>query len=185
MVNKGNSAIWRAGASDTTSTSTSEPSSGGSFDKIEFDLDAVTPDATGHITTTQGEIKTGVAENEAPFRDVNELQFTGVETITVIITGHIQNPDSSVVETTLKVWALEPQKTSTYTKGKFGMRLNDFPIFSIKPYSTVSGHARGVSFESIKWIRPIDQRGRLDIIIIARISGDVLGGLSAPYNWSV
>src|SRR5207245_6962438 len=87
--------------------------------------------------------------------------------VTVIITGHVQNPDSSVVETTLKVWALEPQKTSTYTKGKFGMRLNDFPIFSIKPYSTVSLHARGVALESIKWVRPADQRGRLDIIIIA------------------
>ena len=178
---KGNSAIWRV-PNETSSASFDEPDAG---DKIEFDLDAITPDSTGHIGNTSSTIKTGIAENEAPFRNVNELQFTRVEGVTTTVRGHVQSPDSSAVSVRLKVWAMEDQALAgTYTKGRFGARFNDNPVFNVKPYQVSSGNPRGYAIESIDWVRS-ELRGRLDFVIILRLSGDLINGTGSNYDWSV
>lgn len=176
----GNSAIWRATAE--SSQKGPEPNGGGA-DKIEFDLDAAVPDNTGHIGNTQFEIVTGIAENEAPFKDVNELQFTGVATVTITIVGHVQLPDSTKVPWVLKQWELEPQNNGSFTRGRFGLRLNDFPVFNLTPYAADSGTPRGYAIESVKCSRA-DMRGRIDFSIVLRFSGDKgSAATNPPYNW--
>lgn len=180
MTFKGNSAIWRA-TTPTGNNDFPEPNAG---DKIEFDIDAVTPDATGHIGNTSASIKTGIAENEAPFRDVNELQFTRVEGVTVVVRGHIQSPNTSAVSIKLKVWALDDQAIQgTFEKGRFGARFNDNPGFNVKPYSKASTHARGYAIEQIDWVRS-ELKGRLDFVMTLRLSGDLKNGTGTNYDWS-
>ena len=57
---------------------------------IEFEASSVTDDQ-GHIHQSEFKIVTAIADNEKPNAQLNELQDTQVDTITVTLTGSIHN----------------------------------------------------------------------------------------------
>lgn len=165
----GNGAIWR--------DAFTEPS-GGSADKIEFDEGTV-PDNTSHITQTEIEIISAIAVNEKPKGNINEIQDTFVDSVSVIITGSIQNPKNVSTNNpfkTVKKWLLDKKTVDgTFPKGRFGLRLNDFPHFDMKPTSS-----RAYILHNWRWIREGEWSGRVAFVAILRFNGDI--GAS-PYNW--
>jgi hypothetical protein len=175
----GNAAIWRA-----TGAGTNVEPTGANTDKVEFDIDNAVPDSTGHLNNTDFEISTGIADNEKAFQDVNEKQFTRVETVTLTISGHIQAPITSGAAVTLKVWELEDQADDFYTRGRFGLRINDFPIFNIKPKNLATGFARGGAIQNVKFIRSADFKNRVDFTLTFIISGDLKTSTGPNYDWS-
>jgi hypothetical protein len=174
----GNAAIWRA----TLGNANAEPSGPGS-DKVEFDIDNAVPDTTGHINNSEFEITSGIADNEKAFQDVNEAQFTRVETVTLQISGHIQSPITSGAAVTMKVWLLEDLANDVFTRGRFGLRINDFPIFNIKPRTLASGQPRGGSISNLKFIRS-DLKGRVDFTLTFKITGNLKDSTGTNYDWS-
>jgi hypothetical protein len=175
----GSNAIWRA----TSNADTFPEPQGINTDKIEFEVDNVIPDSTGHIVETSINMTTGIAENEKAFGNTNELQFTKFEGITITIVGSIKNPISSLAAVKLKVWNLEDQDINNWTKGRFGLRLNDFPIFNVKPCSSSSGHARAYSIQSLTFNRA-DLPNRIGFTLVMRLSGNLLDGTGSNYDWS-
>lgn len=163
----GDSAIWRA-------TTLGAEGSNGS-DIIEFNLGAA-PDNTSNITQTELEMDVGIGENEKAGGDINELQDTGLATITFTITGSIVSPSTSSAVSRLKIWLIEGKTVDTlFPKARFGLRLNDFPGFNLTPTTT-----RGYMISNFRFIRPREFRGKLDFVATLRFNGDVG---NTPYTW--
>lgn len=157
MAINGESSIWRDGA-ETTST-----------DKLEFDEGAVI-DINGNVMNTSFVITTGIARNERPGA-IDKLQDTGVNGVTLTITGTIQDPSNSGNTTAhvFKTWLLEPKTVdTTFPKGRFGIRLNDFPAFNMTPTTT-----KGYMLESIDFRREGETKGKLSFVLVLRFNGEI------------
>jgi hypothetical protein len=154
--------------------------------KIEIELTPATgKDSTGHIHQTEWDVRSGIGENEKPLGSGNELQDTKFEGLTAIITGTMQITIPPGIPGTLnvttnpkiaKIWLLEDKTTATFTKGRFGIRTDDFDIFNLTPTST-----RGIMIQDIKFIRPAEQRNRVDFVMTLRYNFGDIG--TTPYNW--
>lgn len=164
----GNAAIWRA---DTLGAEASNLS-----DIIEFDLDAIRPDATAHISTTEVEFDIEPAENERAVGNISELQALGVQAVPITIAGHIQTPSSLTVTEIIKSWAFDDQVNTDFPKGRFGLRMDDNPIVDLVPTATL-----GYLISNIKLIRPVEYTGKLDSIMILRFNGDPN---TVDFDWS-
>jgi hypothetical protein len=156
-------------------------------DKIEFELTPdIGKDSTGHIHQTEWDVKSGVGENEKVFGPGNELQDTKYESITSIITGTMQiNIPPGIIGTRntisnpkqAKIWLLESKVAqTTFPKGLFGIRTDDFDVFNLTPTST-----RGIILQDVKFIRPGEQRNRVDFVMTLRYNLGDIG--SSPYDW--
>jgi hypothetical protein len=165
-----NSCIWRA------TTLGAEGSN--SSDIIQFNGGTL-PDATGHVKSSDVELETGVAENDKPFSPINELQDTKATRITVNVIGVIDNPSSSGVPSRFKIWELEDKVNAVFTKGRFGLRLDDFPAFNLTPTTLAGGTPRGYILSNIKLARDIEFN-RLTFSCTLRFGGDIG---TTPYSW--
>ena len=164
----GNAAIWRA---DTLGAEASNQS-----DIIEFDLNAVVPNSTAHIRTTEVEFDIEPAENERAVGNISELQALGVQAVPITIAGHIQTPSSTTVTQIIKNWAFGNQVNANFPKGRFGLRMDDNPIVNLVPTSTL-----GYLISNIRLIRPVEFTGKLDSIMILRFNGDPN---TSDFDWS-
>ena len=157
MAVNGQSCIWR----DSTETLSS--------DKIEFNSGAVVNEQ-GRIIQTKFTISSSVAVNEMPGA-VDKLQDTGVQGITIYVTGSIEDPKTSGALTAhnFKEWMLEDKTTtSTYPKGRFGLRLNDFDVLNLTP-----GTDRGYILSNIEFIRDGETKGKLQFVATLRFNGTI------------
>lgn len=156
MAINGQSCIWR----DTTETL--------STDKIEFNGGAVVNEQ-GNIIQTKFTISSSVAVNELPGA-VDKLQDTGVQGITIYVTGSIQDPQVDGLDTAqkFKQWMLEDKTSTALPKGRFGLRLNDFTALNLTP--TVD---RGYILSNVEFIRDGDTKGKLQFVATLRFNGSI------------
>lgn len=156
MAINGQSCIWR----DTTETL--------STDKIEFNGGAVVNEQ-GNIIQTKFTISSSVAVNELPGA-VDKLQDTGVQGITIYVTGSIQDPQVDGLDTAqkFKQWMLEDKTSTALPKGRFGLRLNDFTALNLTPTAD-----RGYILSNIEFIRDGDTKGKLQFVATLRFNGSI------------
>lgn len=156
MAINGQSCIWR----DTTETL--------STDKIEFNGGAVVNEQ-GNIIQTKFTISSSVAVNELPGA-VDKLQDTGVQGITIFVTGSIQDPQVDGLDTAqkFKQWMLEDKTSTALPKGRFGLRLNDFTALNLTPTAD-----RGYILSNIEFIRDGDTKGKLQFVATLRFNGSI------------
>jgi len=166
MTVNGDSSIWRDNTSETNAT-----------DKLEFNEGVINTD--GNIMQSSIVITAGIARNERPGA-IDKLQDTGVNGVTITVTGTISDPegDDSTAHT-LKTWMLEAKTVdTTFPKGRFGLRLNDFPSFNMSPSTT-----KGYMMESIDFRRDGLTKGKLSFIIVLKFNGDIGTKSGGEYNW--
>lgn len=169
MVLTGQSAIWRDNVNEDNAT-----------DIVEFN-DGAVANKGGFIVNTRFIMNSAVALNENPGNQVDPLQDTGFEGLTVIVTGSIEDPEGigKTMAHRLKRWMLESKRvTSTFPKGRFGLRLNDFEVFDLSP-----GIARGYILENIEFGREGETKGRITFIITLRFNGSVGSLTGSEYVW--
>ncbi len=171
MAVNGQSAIWRDGT-ETTST-----------DKIEFNEGAVI-NTNGNLMTTGFVIASGIARNERPGA-LDKLQDTGASGITITLTGTVADPQGdNTVAHRFKTWLLEKKVvTSTFPKGRFGLRLNDFDVFDLTPTAFL-----GYMVENIDFRRDGEPKGKLSFVMVLRFNGDITNNGAEPnvngeYEW--
>jgi hypothetical protein len=160
MAINGQSCIWR----DTTETL--------STDKIEFNGGAVVNEQ-GNIIQTKFTISSSVAVNELPGA-VDKLQDTGVQGITIFVTGSIQDPQVDGLDTAqkFKQWMLEDKTSTALPKGRFGLRLNDFTALNLTP-SNANNNERGYILSNVEFIRDGDTKGKLQFVATLRFNGSI------------
>ena len=168
------SAIWRA-------TSVGAEASN-SNDIIEFnDLTLADAQQAG-IVQSSTNLKTAVAVNAKPKAQVDELQDAGFIGATVVVTGSIKDPENNGLAKChkLKEWQIEDKTVaSLFPKGRFGLRMSDFPLMDCVPTS-----GRGYIFEDVQFIRTGELKGKVQVIITLRFNGDVgTPNGSGQYLW--
>jgi hypothetical protein len=171
MASGAQSAIWRDGVEPITTV--------GTEDIIEFNSGAVV-NSNGEIVSTRFIMNSGIAVNENPGNAVDPLQDTGFIGLTAIITGHIINPqgDESAAHK-LKAWMLEDKRViTTFPKGRFGLRLNDFPTFNLTPNTS-----RGYMLHNVEFVRDGETKGKLGFIITLRFNGTEGTPTGGQYIW--
>jgi hypothetical protein len=171
MASTAHSAIWRDGAEPSTT--------GGTEDIIEFGSTAIV-NLGANITNVGFRIPTGIAVNQVPGQ-INKLQDTGVSGVTIDITGVIADPQGTGIGAvkTLKAWALEAKTVdTTFPKGRFGLRLNDFKGFDMTPTET-----KGYMLENIEFGREGETLGKATFVITLRFNGAIGSPSGGYYDW--
>jgi len=98
------------------------------------------------------EFRRAVPENEAVSADNNELQDMGIQGLDVTITGVSGNTNNDVVANLVNKfskWLQDGNTTTGFTKGRFGLRLDNAPQWNVDPTSTLGYHIRTATFQYI------------------------------------
>lgn len=178
--------IWRATAVDANRQCIR--TAGDSV--IQFD--SVNVSNGKHIHQTQFDMVVAIGDNEKPQGNVNELQDVGVDSLTWIITGSIESPTTNDVFQTVKEWILDGKTTTTFTKGRFGLELDDITKYNVIPTGTGTGgtatveQPRGYILSNWQWIKSGQVTGKAEFVATLRFNGSVGSSLTVPkYSWTV
>lgn len=163
----GNSCIWRA---DTLGAESSNS------DRIEFNAGSV-PDNLTHITNSQFQLLSAIGINERPKIAVESIQDLGFSSLDVIITGSIQTPVSQLASHRIKKWLLESKTNTSFPKGRFGLRLDDYTDYNLVPTSTRAYFL----YDAV--IMRNAELSKLDFILKLKFNGDIGSLTSGEYIW--
>ena len=176
MASAAQSVIWRA----TSGSGTEPATNAGTEDIIEFNAGSVV-NKNGFIINTRFTLSSSVAVNEMP-ASINKLQDTGVGGIIIYVTGSIEDPEtvSGGLKPAhkFKTWMLEDKTNTTFLKGRFGLRLNDFDALDLTPTAD-----RGYILSDIDFTRSGDTKGKLEFIATLRFNGSIGTPTSGQYIW--
>lgn len=163
----GTGAIWRDNNVEGSST-----------DKIEFDTGA-TPDALSKLSGTTITLLAGLAFLKKPKAQMNRIQDTFFKGMHFQVLGYVQDPTSSGALEKSKIWAVEPKSSSSFDFGRFGLRLDDFPGFNIRPNAN-----RGIFMGDFQWEFLASEKYKARFSVDCYFQANATGLGSTPYNWN-
>ena len=178
--------IWRS----TTDNNTGLGKRSNSSEVIEFTITNISDGK--HVRDTEFAWVIGFAENERPKQDFNEIQDTGPNSLTFIINGNIENPANNNVFQLLKEWLLESKQNNVFTKGRFGIELNNIKAHNVVPASTGTllpdrpEQSRGLLLVNWNWIQSGEWPSKADFTAEFKMVGDPGNTSTNPsYDWTV
>ncbi len=127
---------------------------------------------------TEVNYRNSTPENPRVAGQINEVQDMGLQGIDVQITGqlrNITNSTSPVLENNdlskLVSWLQENKTEQTlFSKGIFGLRMNDMPQFNVTPSATF-----GYVLAQTRVIRDGEYKEKAGVVLTLRFSGDPQG----------
>ena len=167
-----NSAIWRA-----TITGQGAESLAPADEIILFN-----PDSEGAndslMFSTEIFYRNSIPENPKVAGQINEVQDMGLDGVDVQLTAkqlNCANDSAGSVMDILRKWLIEDKTNPAFAKGRFGLRLDDIPIFNVQPQGSPSTPEYGYVLANARFTRPQDWKNKADVIITFRFSGDPTG----------
>ena len=162
-----NAALWevQSGAGNGTEATA------GDTHTIDWNDDTYVPSTGPFITDINVEFRRAVPENEGVNVDNNELQDMGIDGLDVILEGVIGNADNDVTGNAvnkLSKWLQDGNTTTGFTKGRFGLRLDNAPQWNVVPTSTLGFHIRSCKFQYIG-----DKKDMVKYTIQLSLGGDI------------
>jgi len=109
-------------------------------------------DGVSYIENITVDFRRAVPENEAVNDDNNEIQDMGIEGFDVTITGYSGNADNDAATNLvnkLSTWLQDGNTTTGYTKGRYGLRLDNAPQWNVVPTSALGMHLLSANFRYI------------------------------------
>lgn len=140
-----NAAIWEVQASAGNGTEATATSTNTQL----FNNTAKVPSSGAYITNIDIDFRRAVPENEAVDADNNEIQDMGIAGFDVILTGisgDADNDDASNLVNKFSKWLKDGNTATLFTKGRFGLRLDNAPQWNVVPTSTYGYHIRSIQF---------------------------------------
>jgi hypothetical protein len=143
-----NAAIWQvqsgaANGSEATATSTNT---------VDFNSSTKVPSDGSFADNILVDFRRAVPENEAVDADNNEIQDMGIDGLDIVVTAFIGNAnedDAARDVNKLSRFLQQGNTTTGYTKGRYGLRLDNAPQWNVVPTSTYGYHLRSIRFEYI------------------------------------
>ena len=146
-----NSAIWQVQASGDGTESDA-----GDSNTIDFNATSKLPSAGAYISDITVNFRRAVPENEAVATDNNELQDMGIDGLDITLEGVIGNADNDATANSVNKLSKFIQDgntistgSPTYTKGRYGLRLDNAPQWNVVPTSTYGYHIRDIKLNYI------------------------------------
>lgn len=164
----GKAALWevQSGAANGTEATA------GDTHTIDFiDASGTQPSAGAYINDIQVNFRRAVPENEAVDADNNELQDMGIDGLDVVLTGVIGNTDNDAVANPvnkISKWLQDGNSTTGFTKGRFGLRLDNAPQWNVVPTSTLGFHLKDCIFKYIG-----ERKDLVEYTLTIALGGDI------------
>lgn len=141
-----NAAIWEvqsgaANGTEATATSTHTQL---------FNNTGKVPSDGAYITNIDVDFRRATPENEAVSADNNEIQDMGIDGLDIILTGisgDANNDTASNLVNKFSKWLQDGNTTTGYTKGRFGLRLDNAPQWNVVPTTDLGYHIRNAQFK--------------------------------------
>ena len=119
--------------------------------------------------------RNSIPENPKVAGQINEVQDMGLDGIDVQLTIkqlNSSNATAGSVMDILRKWLIEDKTNPSFSKGRFGLRLDDIPIFNNTPTGAPNPPFAGYVLANARFTRPQDWKNKVDVIITLRFSGD-------------
>jgi len=164
----GKAALWQvqSGAANGTEATA------GNTHTIDFiDADSTQPSAGAYISDIEVSFRRAVPENEAVDADNNELQDMGIDGLDVILTGVIGDVNNDVTANPvnkISKWIQDGNTTTGFTKGRFGLRLDNSPQWNVVPTSTLGYHIKDCNFKYIG-----ERKDLVEYVLRLSLGGDI------------
>ena len=123
------------------------------------------------ITDIDVDFRRSVPENEAVDADNNEIQDMGVDGLDITIlgvSGDADNDTTSNLVNKFSKWLQEGNTTTGFTKGRYGLRLDNAPQWNVVPTSTYGFHIRTAHWKYIG-----DNKDLVEFTISLSLGGDI------------
>jgi hypothetical protein len=109
-------------------------------------------EGAGFLSDINVQFRRATPENEAVNNSEIEIQDMGVDSLDITLTvlcGNTDNDDPSNPINKLSLWLQTGNTTTGYTKGRYGLRLDNAPQWNVVPTATYGFHIRDVDFTYI------------------------------------
>ena len=110
------------------------------------------PSGGAYIDSINVNFRRAVPENEAVDEDNNEIQDMGIGGLDITIHGFSGDADNDVAANCVNKyikWLKDGNTTTGYTKGRFGLELDNAPQWDVVPTSTYGYHIRDIDWNYI------------------------------------
>jgi len=164
-----NAALWEVQASAADGT---EATATATNTQLFNDTGKVIGAGTPYIDEINVDFRRAVPENESVDADNNEIQDMGISGLDVKITGLSGNTDNDAVANMVNKfskWLQDGNTTTLFTKGRFGLRLDNAPQWNVVPTSTYGYHIRTAQFQYIG-----EKKDVVKFTISLGLGGDIL-----------
>ena len=161
-----NSAIWQVQASGSATES-----SAGNTHTIDFNATTKLPSAGAYISDISVNFRRAVPENEAVATDNNELQDMGIDGLDITLEGVIgdaDNDDSTNSVNKLSKWIQDGNTVAGFTKGRYGLRLDNAPQWNVVPHADYGYHIRDIKLNYIG-----ENKDLVHFVILMALGGDI------------
>ena len=162
-----NAAIWevQSGAANGT-----EATAGASNTQL-FNDTAKVISGGAYIFDFNVDFRRAIPENEAINADNNEIQDMGIGGLDITIKGKSGDADNDVTANLVNKfskWLQDGNTTTSFTKGRFGLRLDNAPQWNVVPTSTLGFHIRDIQFNYIG-----ENKDTVEYTIRLALGGDI------------
>lgn len=135
-------ALWQVQASAANGLE----ATAGDSNTIDFiDASSTQPSAGAYISDIEVSLRRAVPENEAVDDDNNELQDMGLDGLDITLSGIIGNVDNDATANPINKiskWLQDGNTATLFTKGRYGLRLDQAPQWNVIPTSTLGFHIK-------------------------------------------
>jgi len=106
--------------------------------------------SVSYIADISVDFRRAVPENEAVNDDNNEIQDMGIEGLDIVLTGVSGDADADAATNLvnkLSKWVQDGNTVTGFTKGRYGLRLDNAPQWNVVPTSALGRHIRDIRMQ--------------------------------------
>jgi hypothetical protein len=146
-----NAALWEV--QDSAADGLEATASGASVNNVALFNDTakvIGTQSVSYLSDFTVNFRRAVPENEAVNADNNELQDMGIDGLDIVLTGVSGDADNDVATNLvnkLSKWLQDGNKATGFTKGRFGLRLDNAPQWNVVPTSALGFHIKDAQFQ--------------------------------------
>jgi len=166
-----NAALWQV---QSGAVSGAEATAGDTH-TIDFNATTKVPSDGPFISDISVDFRRSVPENEAVAADNNELQDMGIDGLDITLEGIIGDADNDATGNAvnkLSKWLQDGNTVTGYTKGRFGLRLDNAPQWNVVPTTTYGYHIRDIKLQYMG-----ENRDLVHFTIRLALGGDVASAI--------
>jgi len=162
-----NIALWQVQASAADGTESTATSTHTQL----FNATTKTPSGGAVIADIDVDFRRAVPENEAVDADNNEIQDMGVGGLDIILHGFSGDADNDTTANLVNMfskWLQDGNTTTLFTKGRYGLRMDNAPQWNVVPTSTYGYHIRNAQFKYLG-----EKKDLVEFTIALALGGDL------------
>jgi len=166
-----NAALWQV----QSSAGSGSEATAGNTHTIDFNSSTKTPSDGPFISDINIDFRRSVPENEAVNADNNELQDMGIDGLDIILEGVIGNADNDATANAvnkLSKWLQDGNTVTGYTKGRYGLRMDNAPQWNVVPTSNYGYHIRDIKLQYMG-----EKRDLVKFTLRLALGGDILNAI--------